>query len=723
MAKVTTRTGARLALILIVIFGLLGPIAPFGPYDWVQQWVSARVNSKPYDGDAVIVSIDEQSLRLIGEPSWSPGALAKLLTAISDADPKQIVIGRQHFGPDNVGREDLREALAALPRKPVLLISAVPQKLEFDIVQSVDQQMERSRFLIESLTPDVAPYVIPANSVTRVTPVGAPLWIAGTAKTGDGYLPSVAQVMADQPGPVPWHYATDQSYDPDTIPIVNGARLLSGDVDLGLLADKRVFITRTGLSLRDNMSTARGLDTLRAVEPILGAKTLIDGPPTMLGWLPAFIAAVLAAVAWTYLRAPYGRLAGLAGLTAIVLSPIVLEDFLVFQETSTGVFLLLCLGAARLWSRYRRALDAAREAAESKSWFLAQASHDLRQPIHAIGMLAARLGQTDMNALQADLVSKISRSVDGAGRMFKSLLDIAALENGSLDPVIVPVSVNQILAEIEELSGLAAERAGVELRLRPSDLVLCTDRALVVTMLQNIVSNAIKYATGKKVLVGARRRGDVVSLCVYDRGQGISQDDLVRVSDRFFRASARSGVEGAGLGLAIVDRLCDLLDLRFTISSRKGRGTGAVISGFRRPDGVVAGQRTPAAPLLPLGDVRILIVDDDVEALLATRDLAEHWGCKASVSETFPERAADCAEIDVVISDFDFGGGHTLADRRTVVADLKARGIHIIVVSGRPTHLVRSAMSDEEMLVLNKPVRPAELRSALMANKVSRNVA
>ena len=393
-------------------------------------------------------------------------------------------------------------------------------------------------------------------------------------------------------------------------------------------------------------------------------------------------------MARTCLRRPLGRLVALVTLILVLVSTIPLEQRLIFQSTSQGVFLLVTLAIGKVWMRGREAIQTYRSAAESKSRFLAQASHDLRQPIHAIGLLSERLAQTELSSDQTELVRKITWSVDNASRMFRALLDIAAIESGTLQTEITTVSINELLAEIDSQNALAAQQADVDLRLIPSSVVIRTDRVLVGTMLQNLVSNAVKYAPHGKVVVGCRRNGQFISLHVVDNGRGISQAELKVVENEFYRSSESSILrsENKGLGLAIVNRLARLLNLNFVLSSQEGRGTVAVSTELETVDNraPLIGERK--AQELPLTGLRVAVADDDEETLRSTQRLLEQWGCEVEAFDCFPNKVLD---HDVLLTDFDFGNGDTLAQRIDALRPISVAGIQLIILSGHHPDTVR----------------------------------
>lgn len=710
----------RSTVALILLFWLVGELQLFAPYDWAQQSLTARINRKPYTGDITVISLDNATKERFGQPGLVPDQLARLLERVAAGNPRQIVIDRVPLlDARSQDMSKLAATIRQLKIRPAMWVEVVP--LDDATARNLTKEGKRKpgmKFGATTLGDELAPLVDPTGWLTWTTPFGAPWGQPRTAVTASGTVPSIAQILADHPASITDGELTDLSIDPATIPTVSALALLDGKASTAQFSGRRILISSSGDPVRDLVRSPHGGFTPRAALIVQGAQTVAEGKLKPLGYGPSLVVAIAAAWAWLIMRRRAARLVVLLALISIVVSPLLLEPRLIYQETSSAVFLLLFVGVAHLIASIRSALALARNAAETKSWFLAQASHDLRQPIHAIGMLAARLGQTELTPAQADLVDKIDRSVDGASRMFQSLLDIATIESGSLKPVIGPVSVNDLFSDLEGQNALAAERRGVELRFVPSDLTLLTDRSLALTMLQNVVSNAIKYASGKRVLVGCRRRGNSAVLCVFDRGEGISKEDLLQVTKAFFRASrGNAGAEGTGLGLAIVHRLADLLRLRFEIQSNPGRGTGVMISGFPLGEAQAAAQAAPpvAAAPTPLAGMRVLLVDDDLASLRAMEALLDQWGCVVKALDHFPVLSES---YDAVITDYDFGQGHTLARYREPVAELVSRGVSVAVISGHSPDLVRKEVGQQSLLVLAKPVRPAELRAVLLSAKL-----
>lgn len=704
-----------LAIVVIILI----IVVPFEPYDWAQRSITAVANAKDYRGDAVVIAIDQETERGLASKVWSPDDLAILLEKVRDAQPKQIVVDRQFFQFDTPSdTEALAEALKGLPRPAVWVVDLSPGNATAITPVKVPANAEAYAKTSSQIPAAFTGHVTPAMMTFRAYGFGAPTYAPVALKTTEGVFPSVATTMAGQP----LDYDNDiididVSIKPDSIPTVSAANVLNGRVEASTFANKRVVISSTRVLRRDTAVTPNSAYTSRAALTILAAETIREGNRIFLGWVPAFMIALLAGLAWLLLPRPYGRIIALATLLAIIVSPLILERVFVFQKTSQGVMLLLLLGAGKAWQRVRTIVHEYRTASETKSQFLAQASHDLRQPIHAIGLLADRLGETELSAEQTELVSKISWSVDNASRMFRALLDIAAIESGALKAEIGPVSIAELFAELDSQNALTAEMQSVDLRLVPCTVIVQSDRALLATMLQNLVSNAIRYSPGKKVLVGCRRHRNTATLFVIDNGRGISPSDLEHVKKAFFRSSRRSNLrsDNKGLGLAIVNRLAAMLGLQFSLSSEQGRGTVASIDNLPLIETRAEVAMAPANLKLPLAEVRVFVIEDDVETLNSTQRLLERWGCVVETSNAPPAKLPKC---DILLSDFDFGAGETLADRADMLQQLKGTSTRLVVISGHHPEQLHDSLPGINAVVLSKPLRAAELRSALMAARV-----
>ena len=369
-----------------------------------------------------------------------------------------------------------------------------------------------------------------------------------------------------------------------------------------------------------------------------------------------------------------------------------------------------------LLKQVRASAAAAQQANREKSVFLAQASHDLRQPIHAAGLFVEQLRETILSPEQAQMVSKIERSVLGAGQLFQSLLDVSALESGGLTPDFQPVNLGALFKDMERQNEASAQWSNSKISFMRTQVIISADPVFLATMLQNLIANAVKYAPGSRIVVGCRRIGGRLSIGVYDNGPGIADVDLPQITQKFFRAekARTSNATGIGLGLSIVERLAALMELKFTIKSTQGRGVAALIEGFAVMQADVD-QGDPFNRPYPkqMRDLSVLLIEDDQDTLDATDALLSKWGCRVEAHAAPPIIVPD---TDFIISDFEFKGGDTLAQH---LPRLAQKNVPIIVITGTDPAFVKAALRDPEAIVLSKPLRPAQLRSYLMAQRAA----
>jgi signal transduction histidine kinase len=397
------------------------------------------------------------------------------------------------------------------------------------------------------------------------------------------------------------------------------------------------------------------------------------------------------------------------------------NPYIVITLTATAVLVPAYIYV--LLDRVHRAYQAAQEANISKSRFLAQASHDLRQPVHAISLFTACLRDANLQPSELKLVDNIDRSLQSVSRLFKSLLDVSTLDSGKVIPRYETIAIAEILDDVLQQNYDAAQANDCKLRITTCSCVVITDRALLTTMLQNIVNNAIKYAPGQAIIIGCRREKGSLAVQVYDQGPGISEEHQTRVFEEFYQVRARGDrdVDGVGLGLPIVRRVAHLMDMQVRLRSVPRHGTCVTLAGLR-----VSSKQTSAPPtvtrnLHPIGAVtglHVLLVEDDEAVLQATASLLRKWGCEVQEEINVPDQPG---RWDLVITDFDLGEGRTGSDCIVAVRGMVGWSLPAVVMSGHDAARVRDELSDEGIPILSKPVRPAELRSIIMAAFVESN--
>jgi signal transduction histidine kinase/CheY-like chemotaxis protein len=359
-----------------------------------------------------------------------------------------------------------------------------------------------------------------------------------------------------------------------------------------------------------------------------------------------------------------------------------------------------------------------REAHDAKLRFLAQASHDLRQPIHAIGLFIECLKGLRTGREGKEILSNVDRSLDSLSRLCRSLLDLSAIDVGQVRQNPVDTALEDVIGDVVRQAQETARMQSVRLRSVRTRLWVRTDPALLQVMLQNLVSNALKYAPGGKVLVGVRRRGGQAAIEVVDQGPGIALEDRERIFAEFVRLDRHRGgrIEGLGLGLSIIKRLCELTGLRIALQSQPGRGSAFRIDGLA----CVPPQLNPAVPMprshqRRLEGMRVLVIDDDESVRESTARILVRWGCsvRATAEPAFdPEMVRD---IDFILCDQDLGGEMNGLDTIRRLRELDGRNIPAAIATGTDITLLRDHAADDGIIVLSKPIRPAQLRSLLLS--------
>jgi signal transduction histidine kinase/ActR/RegA family two-component response regulator len=366
--------------------------------------------------------------------------------------------------------------------------------------------------------------------------------------------------------------------------------------------------------------------------------------------------------------------------------------------------------------------EEAETATLAKSRFLAAASHDLRQPTHALGMFVARLGQLPLDAQTRQLAGSLEASVQSMQDLLDGLLDISRLDAGAVQVQRGPVAMGELFASLRKALLPLAEGKGLRLRVRPCAHWAMTDPVLLQRMVMNLVNNAIRYTERGTVLISCRsvEGGRSLRLDVSDSGIGISPEHQADIFREFYQVgnSGRDRTQGLGLGLNIVERTAQLLGHPIALRSALGCGTRfSIYLPVARAGDALAVVAT-AEPVGHLGveGMRVLVIEDDGFALEAISDLLTSWGCvvnpAASVAQALDFVNAYAAP-DVVLSDFRLGEERNGLDVIAMVRAHSGREIPACLMSGDTDVALIQAAKEAGLTLLHKPVRPAKLRSLL----------
>jgi signal transduction histidine kinase/CheY-like chemotaxis protein len=475
------------------------------------------------------------------------------------------------------------------------------------------------------------------------------------------------------------------------------------------------------------------------------AYAVADGAAGIAGGALLSLGIVVAFIGWRQRRSALAAV----GLLLLVAAAMLLADLL---PAAAGALLVLLGLAVSLWLTHRalRALQASRrqqaelhqrldqrdaeadrlrsdlhqaqasaEAADqAKARFLAAASHDLRQPAHALGLYTAALRAGPLAPQQAELAERMQSSLAALDTLFAALLDVSRMDAGAVVPQWDTVPLAPLLRRLADEWAPQAEARGLRLALHVSDpgAMSVTDPVLLERVLRNLLANAVKYTPRGGVLLACRLRSGAdgrghYRIEVWDSGEGIAPADQGRVFEEFFQA--QPGV-GLGLGLAIVQRLVRLLQLHVQLHSKPGRGSVFMVDGLA-PAGV-APQAGAAArrEMRRLAGLCVVVLEDDAEVRDAMRRLLLLWDCQvrdgASAAELL---AGNASPPQAVVADLRLAAGRTGVDELRQLQAAWGCAVPVLWISGETAPDGLRAALPPQATVLTKPVSPARLRAWL----------
>ena len=370
------------------------------------------------------------------------------------------------------------------------------------------------------------------------------------------------------------------------------------------------------------------------------------------------------------------------------------------------------------------ALQAARvkadEANKYKTSFLAAASHDLRQPLSAARIYTGCLldGMAGGGDVDASLVPKIEKSLQSVEDILEALVELSRYETGKMVPELKAFFLQDLFDQITlEFEPIAAQK-GLRLTVMPCSEIVRSDERLLRRILQNLISNAIKYTDQGAVLIGARRGHENLQIEVWDTGSGIPDDKWELVFKEFERLPQHiGGHEGVGLGLSIVQRISELLGHKITFKSRVGRGTCFGITVPRSDEKPKAREvRKKPSVGLNVSGWRILCIDDEALVLESMEKMLSGWGCKVKTAQTIDQALAAIMEEngipDLIISDYHLGEG-TGIEAVQLIHEATQTEIPVMFVTGDHSSEIQRDIKWRGFSMLRKPIKPAAFRSML----------
>lgn len=372
-----------------------------------------------------------------------------------------------------------------------------------------------------------------------------------------------------------------------------------------------------------------------------------------------------------------------------------------------------------------KALSAEDKHAALKEFF-AGVSHDLKQPINAMGLFMEAMKRAPSAFSQLELMDKLEQSLINLNQMFTDLLDKSRFEKELLKSNKKEVPLNSIFSVIGHEFGVLASDKNIRLLMHGHSKSVYSDPLMLERIIRNLVSNAIRYTSEGGVLVGARKRKDQVWIEVWDSGQGIPEEKISEIFSAHVQLNNpdHDPTKGFGLGLSIVKKMIDNLGHELEVKSLPGNGT---LMRLKIDNNISAKKETLKTSVTmpqistgnlndPLNGLNALVIDDDADVLDATQIIVQGWGINVNGAGNY-QQALDVAEqldykLDVILADYDLGQGQTGARLIEELRSKAQRKIPAVIISGESAEFLQS-LADDGFSVLKKPVKAARLRAMI----------
>jgi two-component system, sensor histidine kinase len=368
----------------------------------------------------------------------------------------------------------------------------------------------------------------------------------------------------------------------------------------------------------------------------------------------------------------------------------------------------------------------AEEASRSKSRFFAAANHDLRQPLHSLGLFATALRNGSVDEAGRRMIDQILQCTESLEQLFDNLLDISKLDAGQVEVKREIVSVNTVFDRLRSTFAESAQDKGLKLRLRRSKAKVATDSTLLFRVLSNLIANALRYTENGGVLVACRMRGKHVSIEVWDTGIGIPAEQHERIFEEFYQLNnpARDRTRGLGLGLATVKRIVQLLNYPLRLRSTPGKGSRFSIQipladpARAQPISATIEQKVPNL----IGGKLIVVIDDEESVRLGMQSLLESWGCKCITAMDGTEALAnlDGRTPDFILADLRLRGNDTGIEAIGMLRAKLGESLPAVLISGDTATDQLRKVSAAGLTMMHKPLKPVRLRALLNHEFASR---
>ncbi|RBW48924.1 NahK/ErcS family hybrid sensor histidine kinase/response regulator [Marinobacter sp. F3R11] len=369
------------------------------------------------------------------------------------------------------------------------------------------------------------------------------------------------------------------------------------------------------------------------------------------------------------------------------------------------------------------AVKAARDANRSKDKYLAAASHDLLQPLNAARLMVSALQESVLPPEETRMVQQVHRALEGAEDLLADLLDISKLDQKAMQPDLVMTDVAALAKGLGEEFDAVAANAGLNFRVRTVPAMVRTDQRMLSRILRNLLSNAFRYTSHGRILLALRARKNALRIEVWDTGPGIEKSKLREIFTEFHQLIPQGpgGRQGAGLGLAIVERMVRVLECQIDVVSRPGRGSRFTVilpmemTGKQNAAQSVADVTQTFAQ--GFSGASILVVDNDLAVLESMKLLLERWDCSVATASSETAALAYLESADrppaAILADYHLDQGQTGSDAIHAIRKNLGQEVPAALITADHSAETRKKMRVQHLPVLNKPVKPNRLRALL----------